>query len=97
MLVSAPCVAARVGEQQLLLPALVEWVEAERDRLADLLVPTYWWQQPWPSSIGRWRTRSTACSRPSPHCAHRPRPLPSKGNDLAISPGIAELITHPGK
>jgi hypothetical protein len=29
MLVSAPCVAARVREQQLLLPALVEWVEAE--------------------------------------------------------------------
>ena len=29
---------AGVGEQQLLVAALVEWVEAERDRLADLLV-----------------------------------------------------------
>ena len=38
MLVPAPCMAVRVGEQQLLVAALVEWVEAERDRLADLLV-----------------------------------------------------------
>ena len=38
MLVAAPCVAARVGEQQLLLARTRRWVEAERDRLADLLV-----------------------------------------------------------
>jgi hypothetical protein len=31
---------------------------------------------------------------PEPYPEEHP---PSKGNDLAIAPGIAELITHPGK
>jgi hypothetical protein len=43
MLVSAPCVAARVGEQQLLLARTRRWVEAESNETAS---PTYWWQQP---------------------------------------------------